>query len=171
MCLNSPQFEVFKNEPCGPSSPKNCQNGTRSGSHPNSSSQKAPMHNSLVQITTQKPIFCYFQEKYFILIAWDHDRSLLNGFLFLLWAFIAPVTSTQILATESLQTRRRPHYHPKIFHLPKIHLFQWMGTETIPPGVALSFHQKEILILYQHVIRRMIEHVIGPMIRSDHVIS
>ena len=63
MCLNSPQFEVFKNEPCGPSSPKNCQNGTRSGSHPNSSSQKAPMHNSLVQITIFKFIFCYCQDK------------------------------------------------------------------------------------------------------------
>ena len=63
VCLNSPQFEVFKNEPCGPSSPKNCQNGTRSGSHPNSSSQKAPMHNSLVQITTLKFTFCDFQEK------------------------------------------------------------------------------------------------------------
>ena len=59
VCLNSPQFEVFKNEPCGPSSPKNCQNGTHPGSHPNSSSQKAPMHNSLVQITIIKFIFLF----------------------------------------------------------------------------------------------------------------
>ena len=120
VCLNSPQFEVFKNEPCGPSSPKNCQNGTRSGSHPNSSSQKAPMHNSLVQITILKFDFFYLLSFYFNTLI-----SFLNFFSsFLFWAFIAPVTSTQILATESLQTRRRPHYHPKISHLPKIHLFQ-----------------------------------------------
>ena len=67
VCLNSPQFEVFKNEPCGPSSPKNCQNGTRTGSHPNSSSQKAPMHNSLVQITILKFDFFLFASKIIIL--------------------------------------------------------------------------------------------------------
>ena len=88
MCLNSPQFEVFKNEPCGPSSPKNCQNGTRSGSHPNSSSQKAPMHNSLVQITTLKFTFCYFQEK--ISFTFKTLRSFFKVFLIFILSLYSP---------------------------------------------------------------------------------